>query len=322
MSDRTGSTATTDATPGAAVAGVVVVVHDGRDDVLALLADLDPEVPVVVVDAGSTDGGPDAVRTAAQGRDVRVVELVNTGFARAANAGVRALPSRVGCAVVLNADVRLRADVPRRLAAVLAADPTLGVVGPRVVYPSGAAQASARRIPDVGTAVVHALLGWWWPGNPATRAYRADPVDPARRPLGSADPVRVDWVSGCAVALRRDAFEAVGGFDPGYPLFVEDVDLCDRLAAAGWGVALAPDIVVVHRVGGATSADPFRARRAHARGLERFVAQRLPRAARPIALLLRPALLAWAALAGVATARRRGLRSTTGELLAVPEAAT
>jgi N-acetylglucosaminyl-diphospho-decaprenol L-rhamnosyltransferase len=260
----------------------------------------------------------DAVRAVAAGRPVRVLELANTGYARAANAGIRALPD-VACVLVVNADVRLDADVPARLAALLDADPTLGAVGPRVRYPSGAAQASARRLPGLGIAVLHGLLGWWWPGNPATRAYRADPagatgpadpIHPTAR-TGSDEVVRVDWVSGCAVALRRTALAQVGGFDPGYPLFVEDVDLCDRLAAAGWGVGLAPGVGVTHRVGGATSARPLRARLAHARGLRRFVAQRLPVPARPLAHLLRPVLVVWA-LAVTAATRRPG-RSSTGE---------
>ena len=289
-------------------AGVVVVAHRSRDDVLALLRNLDPATPVVVIDAGSEDGTADAVRAAGADREVRVLELVNAGYARAANAGIRALPPDVGCAVVVNADVRLAADVPARLAAVLAAHPDLGAVGPRVRYPSGAPQASARRLPGLGTAVGHALLGWWWAGNPATRAYRADPVGA----VGAEGVVDVDWVSGCAMALRRGAVVAVGGFDPGYPLFVEDVDLCDRLAAAGWRVGLAPDVVVTHRVGGATVGRPLRARLAHARGLERFLAQRVPAPARPGVVLLRPALLGWA-LAVTVAGRLRPARSSTGE---------
>lgn len=295
-------------------AGVVVVAHRSRADVLALLGDLDPATPVVVVDTGSGDGTVAAVRATAVDRPLRLLELVNTGYARAANAGIRALPPAVTCAVVLNADVRLDRDVPARLAALLDADPSLGAVGPRVRYPSGAAQASARRIPGLGTAVLHGLLGWWWPGNPATRAYRADPTAAARAadPTAGADEVLgVDWVSGCAVALRRAAVEAVGGFDPGYPLFVEDVDLCDRLAEAGWRIGFAPGIAVVHRVGGATAGRPLRARLAHARGLERFAAQRLPAALRPVALVLRPVLVVWAV--AVTAATRRPGRSSTGE---------
>ena len=291
-------------------AGVVVVAHRSREDVVALLGDLGRDTPVVVVDTASGDGTAEAVRTATGGRRVRVLELENTGYARAANAGLRALPPDVAHAVVLNADVRLAADVPARLAALLDADPSLGAIGPRVRYPSGAPQASARRIPGLGTAVLHGLLGWWWPGNPATRAYRVAP-DAADRGSGGGEVVAVDWVSGCAVALRRSAVAAVGGFDPGYPLFVEDVDLCDRLAAAGWRVGLAPGVEVVHRVGGATAGRPLRARLAHARGLQRFVAQRLPAPLGAAAVLLRPALLLWAV--AVTVAGRRPGRSSTGE---------
>ena len=301
-------------------AGVVVVAHRSRDDVLRLLADLDPATPTVVVDAGSDDGTAAAVRAVAADRPLRVLELVNTGYARGANAGIRALPADVACAVVVNADVRLAADVPDRLAAVLAADPGLGAVGPGVRYPSGAPQASARRVPGIGTAVLHALLGWWWAGNPATRAYRAVPGGgvPAEDAAAAAPgPVPVDWVSGCAVALRRTAVEAVGGFDPGYPLFVEDVDLCERLAVAGWGVAYAPGIGVTHGVGAATAGRPLRSRLAHARGLRRFLAQRLPVGTRPVLLVLGPVLAAWAVIVTAAGRLRPG-RSSTGEVRSMP----
>ncbi len=291
--------------------GVVIVAHRSRDDVLALLGDLGPGRPVVVVDAGSDDGTPDAVRAATAGRPVRLLELRNTGYARAANAGVRALPSGSEHALILNADVRLDAEAPELLGAALDADPRLGAVGPRVRYPSGAPQASARRIPGLGTALGHALLGWWWPANPATRAYRADPAGGPTTSTPTAA-VPVDWVSGCAIAVRRAAFDAVGGFDPGYRLFVEDVDLCDRLAAARWTVGFVPGVTVTHRVGAATATRPLRSRLAHARGLERFLRQRLPAAAGPAVLLLRPALLGWALVVTLVGALR-GERSSTGE---------
>ena len=134
-----------------------------------------------------------------------------------------------------------------------------------------------------------------------------------------ADPDRardVDWLSGCAFAVRREAFEAVGGFDEGYFMYVEDVDLGLRLKRAGWRVRYEPSAVVEHRVGASTSRRPARMVVEHARSLDRFYARRYPRTAgRWLRPLVRAGLglwvgivLAWHRLRG-----RRAGRSSTGE---------
>jgi N-acetylglucosaminyl-diphospho-decaprenol L-rhamnosyltransferase len=285
---------------------LVVVTHDTREEVLGCLGGLGPDAvdELVVVDCGSDDGTAAAVRAAVPA--ARVLELANAGFARGANAGIRATTAPV--AVVANADVRFPPGAPRALAAATAAAADRGAVGPRVVYPDGSPQASARRLPTLGTAVGHALLGRAAPANRWTRRYRALDVDPTRAR-------EADWLSGCVFALRRAAFDQVGGFDPGYFLYVEDVDLGTRLRAAGWQVWHDPAVEVVHRVGASTTAHRVRSVVHHARGLDRYVARHLLRGR--FAPLARLALRAGLALWVVATLvwERLGPRdvSTTGE---------
>jgi N-acetylglucosaminyl-diphospho-decaprenol L-rhamnosyltransferase len=287
--------------PSASVA-VVVVTHDTREEVLGCLATLDPHLPTVVVDTGSSDGTAAAVRHGAP--HAAVLELANAGFGRGANAGVRATDADV--VVVANADVRFPAGGPAALARAVAAAPDVALVGPHVVYPDGRRQASARALPDPLTAVLHALLRWFVPGNRWTARYRQTDTDPAR-------PRDVGWVSGCAFALRRSAFDAVGGFDPGYPLYLEDVDLAARLGDAGWRVRYDPVATVEHRVGASTGRRRWRALRWHARGLERYVVRRYGRAGRALRLPLRTALWAWVVVTYL-TERSLGRgRSTTGE---------
>lgn len=295
---------------------VVVVTHDTRDEVLGCLASLATadgttagaaaggDVAVVVADAGSRDGTADAVRAAHP--HVTVLELANAGFGRSANAAIRATDAAV--VVVANADVRFAPDAPARLAAAVRSAPDLALVGPRLTYPDGRPQASARVLPDLPTALAHAVFGRWWPGNRWTRRYRRD---------GAAVDVAgdVDWVSGATFAVRRDAFDAVGGFDPGYPLYVEDVDLAARLRDAGWRVRFDPVTTVVHRVGASTSRRRLRSLWWHARGLDRFATRRyLPAAVRPVARpLLRLGLGAWVVATALAERTVGRGRSTTGE---------
>ena len=106
--------------------------------------------------------------------------------------------------------------------------------------------------------------------------------------------------------MRREAFDDVGGFDPAYFMFVEDVDLCYRLGEAGWKVMFAPVTEVTHAIGGAVSRRRFRMTFEHARSLDRFFARRYATGPRR---LLRPLIrlglagwlviaLTWSALRG------------------------
>jgi N-acetylglucosaminyl-diphospho-decaprenol L-rhamnosyltransferase len=286
---------------------LVVVSHETRDEALACLGTATEADERVLVDTGSTDGTAAAVR--ARHPDVVVLELANAGFGRGANAGVRATSAPV--VVVANADVRFGPDALGVLRDALDASSGLAAVGPAVTYPDGSPQASARRLPAPTTAIGHALLMRVRPDNRFTRRYRAQDADPGR----ARD---VDWLSGCALALRRAAFDSVDGFDPGYFLYVEDVDLGVRLRDAGWRLRYEPRASVVHRVGASTRRRRGRALLHHARGLDRFYGRHLAssagrRLARP---LLRLALGGWVvvSLVGEALERRLGLgRSSTGE---------
>jgi N-acetylglucosaminyl-diphospho-decaprenol L-rhamnosyltransferase len=285
---------------------VVVVSHDTRDEALGCLATLAAAGAdqLVLVDTGSTDGTVGAVRAAHP--EAAVVALTNVGFGRAANAGVRRTDTDV--VVVCNADVRFDPGSVRELADRLGQDPAVAAVGPAVRYPDGRHQASARAVPSVATAVGHAAFGWLWPSNPWTRRYRRRDADPSL-------PRDADWLSGCALAIRRTAFDDVGGFDPGYFLYVEDVDLGVRLRRLGWRLRYEPSAGVVHRVGASTGRRRTWALRRHATSLDRFYGRHV--ATGPLGRLGRPlvrlgltgwvlATLAWERLLG------RG-RSTTGE---------
>jgi N-acetylglucosaminyl-diphospho-decaprenol L-rhamnosyltransferase len=215
---------------------------------------------VVLADNGSTDGAPERARA----DDVRLLRTGgNVGYGAAANAGCAG--ASAPWLVVANPDV---VWAPHALDELLAAGrrwPRAGCLGPAIRTPDGRLYPSARALPSLGRGIGHALFGWFWPTNPWTRSYRAERGRPQEGTTG--------WLSGSCMLLRREAFEAVGGFDPGYFMYCEDMDLCRRLADAGWQNVYVPDAVVTHTGGHATRREPAAMLAAHHRSLYRFLSR-------------------------------------------------
>lgn len=291
---------------------VVVVTHQSCDEIAGFLASVPDGVETVVVDCGSSDDTVAVVRDLRP--DVRVLELANAGFARGANAGVRCTTAEV--VVVANPDVVLEPGCVEHLARTIIDDSGLGAAGPMVRYPSGAPQASARALPSPSTAIGHAAFARLVPSNRWTRRYRQQDADPSV----ARD---ADWLSGCVLALRRAAFDEVGGFDPGYDLFVEDVDLGVRLRDAGWRLRYEPLAGAIHHVGASTRTRPISASIAHARGIDRFVRRHLDTAwLRILRPMLRVGLALWVVARVVSRARSDGSYSATGEPTGSPSGST
>jgi N-acetylglucosaminyl-diphospho-decaprenol L-rhamnosyltransferase len=228
---------------------------------------------VVVVDNGSSDGSAAAIEHALPAVSVlRPGE--NLGYARAANLGISATDAPV--VAVCNPDLEVRAGTAIAILSRFAAEPDLAAAGPMIRNPDGTIYPSARSVPRLRDAVGHGLLGLLWPTNRFTKRYRQLDADPRR-------PRDVDWVSGAAIWLRRDAITAVGGWDERYFMYVEDVDLCWRLRRAGWRIGYEPDGAVTHVQGASAAKHPYRMIAEHHRSLLRFAAKRW-RGARRLAL--------------------------------------
>ena len=277
----------------------VVVNHDGGAGLLACVASLRREGvgEVVVVDNASSDGSLVALAEA----DPAAV-LVPTGRNLGYGAGVNAGAARSGAEVLLvcNADVVLCPRSLERLLAVLTSRADLAAVGPRLVSPDGVPYPSAREFPDLLTAAGHAFVSLVRPDNPWTRRYRL--AEESTLEEGLREEGDVDWVSGACLLVRREAFDAVGGFDPRYFMYVEDLDLCWRLGRAGWAVRFVPSAQVVHELGASTSRRPLRMLAAHHVSSYRFAARSLEGWRR----LLLPAVGAGLALRFALAATRRG----------------
>ena len=255
----------------------------------------DGATEVIVVDNDSVDDSEAAVRTA--DADAAWLPLGrNVGFGAGANRGVAA--ARAPYVAIMNPDTVVEPGTLKAMAEVLDREPDVAAVGPRVDNPDGSWYPSARTFPSLGDALGHAFLHYVRPDNPFSRRYKLLDWD--------HDVARdVDWISGTCMLVRRDAFEAIGGFDEAYFMYVEDVDLCWRLRAAGHRVRYDPAGRVIHVIGASSELAPYRMIVAHHRSLYRFSAKTYRGARRALLPLIAAGLALRAALACAQRAARR-----------------
>ncbi|MCX2934222.1 glycosyltransferase family 2 protein [Mycobacterium sp. CVI_P3] len=214
----------------------------------------DRPLTVVLADNGSTDGSPEAAVERYPG--TRLVRTGgNLGYGSAVNRGVATAPDDDEFVIVANPDVVWGPNSIDELLEAAGRWPHAGTLGPLIRDPDGSVYPSARHLPSLVRGGMHAVVGFVWKNNPWTRAYRQEYLEPTERPVG--------WLSGSCLLVRRAAFGAVGGFDERYFMYMEDVDLGDRLGAAGWLNVYVPSAEILHDKGHSTGRDPATNLRAH-----------------------------------------------------------
>ena len=218
-------------------AAAIVVNHNGGADLAPCLEALVRQtfpVEVLLVDCASSDGTRALAETPPPG--VRAVALPdNRGYAGGCAAGLTALAADVEVIGFFNPDCFAAPDLFARCTALLAAEPRLGGVAPRLVRPDG------ETLDSCGQLLTPVLLrvrdrGY---GEPAAGRFRS--------------PAPVLAACGAGMVYRRAALAAaaVGGavFPAEFFAFWEDLDLGWRVSSAGWSVRYEPDATAIHRRG-------------------------------------------------------------------------
>ncbi len=236
---------------------VAIVNYRIGDLVVEALRALAPEVAalpgtkVVVVDNDSGDDSCDVIAAAiaAEGWDdwaeLRPSDH-NGGFSYGNNLVIRPgmeSTSPPDLFVLINPDTRVQPGALGALAEFAEAHPRAGLLGCRIVDEQGEVDRSAFRFPSlVSEAMAGVRLGLLWSLFPG-RVVAPEPRDEAHR---------TDWVSGAAMAIRREVVEQIGLMDEGYFLYFEELDFARRAARAGWECWHVPEAEVVHLVGRST----------------------------------------------------------------------
>lgn len=222
---------------------VVVLSWNSREDTLSCLesacrATGDPSA-VVCVDNASADGSPQAVRTAFPG--VTLIEAGgNLGFAGGNNLGLRrALEEGADWVVLLNNDARIDQDAIAAFSRAAARHPAAGILAGKLFYEEPSDRvwfAGQRFFPRVGYS--GRARGWKRHDRPR---YRREG--------------KTGRAAGALMAVSRRALEEAGFLDEELFLYVEDVDISLRVAAAGFEVVFVPDAVAWHKVSASTGGE-------------------------------------------------------------------
>lgn len=218
---------------------------------------------VIVVDNASEDGSARMVHSEFADRVTLIANTANLGFGAAHNQAIAI--SRGRYILLLNPDSRvLEGDVLWKMVSFMDDNSGIGMLGPKVLYPDGSLQYSARRFPTMFAAGFrHTILGKLFPHNRFVRKYMM--TDWAH------DQVRdVDWLSGSALMVRRETLAQTGLLDERFFMYLEDVDWCKRAHAHGWRVVYYPMATVSHRIGAASDQVAIPMIKQHHRSMLRY----------------------------------------------------
>ncbi|MGB9882114.1 MAG: glycosyltransferase family 2 protein [Methanomassiliicoccales archaeon] len=204
------------------------------------------DITIYVVDNGSNGNDIDLIRREVP--DAFVFEMgKNLGYVKGINFGIsKAMESRPSFILVINNDAYGSRGFITELLKGMERHQNAGIVGPKILYPDG------RRI--------------WYAGGEFNEwlGYSRHPMMDSEDDGDQIDE-KVDFVTGCAMLVRREVFEEVGLFDQDYDIYAEDLDFCLRAAERGYESWYIPSSVVYHEVSSSTGVagsnlmTPFRA---------------------------------------------------------------
>lgn len=171
-------------------------------------------------------------------RGVRILESpVNRGYGQGNEVAIR--QARGEYLLIINPDNELLPDALEKMVDAMALDPSIGILAPKLIHEDGTVRDSHRAFPGLLDVIAkRTVLRAVFPAR--VRKYLQADADP--------DGVRdVDWVVGACLLLRRSFYTELGGFDPRFFLFFEDIDLCRRCWLAGKRVVYFPRAVAADR---------------------------------------------------------------------------
>jgi len=247
---------------------VVIVNHNAGSLIIQCVqAALEQAQEVIVVDNASADSSSDNLRRcfSQNSRFSLILSDRNLGFSAGCNRGMVAATQPY--ILFLNPDCLLSAESLRIMVEALQSNSAIGMVGGYLINPDGSEQGGGRRaIPSPWRAFVRGFglyrLQKFWPHLFFDFHLHTQPL-----PI---KPIEVEAISGALMLVRRDAIHAVGGWDEGYFLHCEDLDLCLRFSEKKWKIIFVPNAPVTHFQGTCSHTRPYFVAWHKHRGMVRF----------------------------------------------------
>lgn len=185
---------------------------------------------VIVVDNNSSDGTQTELPKLFP--EIKFISLSeNIGFGAANNIGAK---NATGTNLYfLNNDTLFKSESIETLSAILSSQKSYGIVGPKLLNVDNSFQLSFGDFPSILTefTVKHKLT---------------DYSIPLQEKMNSNLPAAKDWVTGAAIMIKKEIFDAIGGFDEQYFMYFEDIDLCKTVNAKGYSILYAPSVNMIH----------------------------------------------------------------------------
>ena len=266
---------------------VCIVSWNAKDDLRACLRSLiaacenPADLETVVVDNASADGSAAMVAEEFPGVTLHAL-TENTGFSGGNNVALDGLSAPY--ALLLNSDAVAHTGALDALLAFADADESAGLIGPKVLNPDGSIQFSCRRWPTFAAGLFRNVwLGRLFPNHAGASDYLMQDFD-------HAETRDVDWLSGCALLVRKTCLDAIGPLDAkSFFMYCEDMDWCLRAQKGGWRVVYFPGATVTHKIGSSSDNAPNRMIWEHSKSMWRlynkhgsFFRDRVPVLLRPL----------------------------------------
>lgn len=199
------------------------------------------EFEIIVVDNNSNDGSQQMLKN-----DFPQIQFIenqnNVGYAKANNQAIEI--SKGDKILLLNSDTLISDDSIKKMAALLDKNPSVGIVGSKLLNEDGTYQLSCGIFPSLWSEFSSKMM--------LNRLFKKSRIFNAHK-YGFWDysnTKEVDWVTGAFLMVRKDAIDIAGGLDENFFMFYEDVDFCKRVKSAGWKIFFYPEASIIHLWGG------------------------------------------------------------------------
>ena len=197
---------------------------------------------VIVVDNASTDGSVEMIK-----KKFPAVFLIenkkNVGFAKANNQALKFIENRK-YVLLLNSDTVLLNKTLQKMMEFMDRNPKAGIAAPALRLPDGKFQIVGASKPSLISAFNYFLFLYVL----SPKLFKGLFIDQQRlQKIGN--PIKIDWVAGTCMLVRKEVIDKAGGLDESYFMYAEDMEWCERIKKIGWDIYYLPYIEIIHHHG-------------------------------------------------------------------------